>query len=88
MKKVIIFLLALLPVMTGWAQPRKTVAVVPATGIEVSQGVRDGVTNGLQEGVVKSGQYRAVARDRDFEKALGEMKFQQSGAVADEQLNE
>ena len=69
-----------------FGQDRKTVAVVPATGQDVRQSIKDGITEGLLEGVVKSRQFRPVARDIDFEKALSEMKFQQGGAVADNQL--
>jgi len=69
-----------------YSQDKKTVAVVPATGEEIRQTIKDGVTEGLLEGIVKSRQYRPVARDKDFEKALKEMKFQQSGAVADGQM--
>jgi len=65
---------------------RKTVAVVPATGADISQSIKDGVTEGLLEGVVKSRQFRPVARDKDFEQALREAKFQQSGFVEDNQL--
>jgi len=41
------------------------------------------VTNGLEEGVFKSGQYTLVARGKAFEQALSEYKFDQSGAVDD-----
>jgi len=67
---------------------RRTVAVVPAQGYGIPQNIRDGVTEGLLEGVVNSGQFRAVARGADFQRALGEMDFQQGGAVADDQLIE
>jgi TolB-like protein len=89
MKKVIIFLIALLPAMTGWAQQdyRKKVAVVPATGNDVTQSVRDGVTDGLTTAIVRSGQYRVLTRD-DFDKVLAEIKFQQTGFVDDKQLTE
>ena len=62
---------------------RKTVAVVPAEGPSVSLDIKIGVTNGLQEGVFNSGEYRLLARGKAFEKALSELKFQESGAVSD-----
>ena len=67
---------------------RKTVAVVPAEGPSVSLDIKIGVTNGLQEGVFNSGEYRLLARGKAFEKALSELKFQESGAVSDNQLKE
>ena len=88
MKRLCIFLLAVMFAGVVFGQDtRKTVAVVPATGSAgVRQDIKDGITEGLLEGVVKSRQYRPVARDQDFANALREMKFQQSGAVADDQL--
>ena len=88
MKKISIFLLAFtLTCVINGQDTRKTVAVVPTTGAEVKQGIKDGITEGLQEGLVKFRQYyKLVARDADFEKALKELKFQQSGAVADDQM--
>jgi len=66
----------------------QTVAVIPAEGASVSQDIRIGVTNGLQEGVFNSGKYTLLARGEAFEKALSEMQFQQSGTVSDNQLTE
>jgi len=89
MKKNLYILLTacLLGVGSAYGQDnRKTVAVVPATGEDLRQSIKDGVTEGLLEGVVNSGQYRPVARDKDFDKVLAEMKFQMSGLVDDEQL--
>jgi len=65
---------------------RKTVAVIPTTGTGVIQSIKDGVTERLLEGVVKSRQFRPVARDKDFEQALSKVKFQQSGFIDDNQL--
>jgi len=80
-----LFLLGLM--CTGFAfGQKKTVAVIPAEGASVSQDIRIGVTNGLQEGVFNSGEYTLLARGKAFEKALSEMNFQQSGAVSDDQL--
>jgi len=70
------------------AQNKKTVAVVPAVGESVSKDIRIGVTNGLQEGVFGSGEYKLLARGTAFEKALSEMQFQQSGTVSDAELTE
>ena len=68
---------------------KKTVAVIPAEGESVSQDIRIGVTNGLQEGVFNSGKYTLLARGKAFENALSEMKFQESGgAFSDDQLAE
>lgn len=60
--------------------------MIPAEGSSVSAEIKSGITNGLEEGVYKSGEYRLLARGEAFAKALSEMKFQQSGAVADNQL--
>jgi hypothetical protein len=89
MRKIIFIGLALL-LCTGMAhgQDKKSVAVVPATGESVSRDIRIGISNGLQEGVFNSGIYKLVARGAAFEKALGELKFQQSGAVDDSQLTD
>ena len=70
----------------GQANNKKTVAVITAEGESVSKDIRIGVTTGLQEGVFNSGEYTLLARGPAFEKALSEMKFQQSGAVSDDQL--
>jgi len=71
----------------GQEDSRKTVAVIPAEGESVSREIKNGITNGLEEGVYKSGGYKLLARGDAFAKALTEMKFQQeSGAVADNQL--
>jgi len=70
----------------GQANNKKTVAVITAEGESVSKDIRIGVTNGLQEGVFNSGEYTLLARGTAFEKALSEMKFEQSGAVSDDQL--
>ena len=89
MKKVFYLLLAMAVMSSGSAygqDNRKTVAVVPASGEGIRQSIKDGVTEGLLEGIVKAGKYRPVARDKDFEKVLGEMKFQLSGLVDDKQL--
>jgi len=89
MKKPLILLITLLCTALLSAQDnRRTVAVVPAQGYGIPQNIRDGITEGLLEGVVNSGQFRAVARGADFQRALGEMDFQQGGAVADDQLIE
>jgi len=72
----------------GQGNNKKTVAVVPAVGASVSQDVRIGVTEGLREGVFKSGKYTLVARGKAFDQALSEIKFQQGGAVSDNQLTE
>ena len=72
----------------GQGNNKKTVAVITAEGESVSKDIRIGVTNGLQEGVFNSGEYTLLARGAAFDKALSEMKFQQSGAVSDDQLTE
>jgi len=87
MKKVFVFLLATIYASVVYSQDnRKTVAVIPAEGVSVSVEIKNGITNGLEEGVYKSGGYRLLARGEAFTKALSEMTFQQSGAVADNQL--
>ncbi|MCL2682631.1 MAG: hypothetical protein FWE63_03980 [Bacteroidales bacterium] len=89
MKKLLILLFAFLCTTLLCAQDgRRTVAVVPASGVGIPESVKEGVTEGLLEGVVNSGLFRAVARGADFQNALGEMQFQQSGNVADDQLIE
>jgi len=65
---------------------KKTVAVIPAEGKSVNEEIKNGITNGLEEGVYKSGGYKLLARGEAFAKALTEMKFQESGVVADNQL--
>ncbi|MDR1342712.1 MAG: SUMF1/EgtB/PvdO family nonheme iron enzyme [Prevotellaceae bacterium] len=85
MKKAAFLLVALVCGIATFGQD-KTVAVVPATGESVSQDIRIGISNGLEEGVFNSGQYTLVARGADFEMALSELIFQQSGAVSDNQL--
>jgi len=72
----------------GQGNNKKTVAVITAEGESVSKDIRIGVTNGLQEGVFNSGEYTLLARGKAFDKALSEMKFEQGGAVSDDQLIE
>lgn len=94
--RITVAVLLLIPSMTQAQQMeagesghiKKTVAVVSTTGESVSKDIRIGISNGLQEGVFNSGEYKLVARGVAFEKALGELKFQQSGAVSDSQLTE
>jgi formylglycine-generating enzyme required for sulfatase activity len=88
MKKMIVLLLAALCAGMAYGQEKKSVAVVPTTGGSVSQDIRMGISNGLEEGVFNSGRYKLVARGAAFEKAFGELKFQQSGLVDDSQLIE
>jgi len=87
-KKIYSLLFAVLMIAGNIHGQNQTVAVIPAVGASVSQDIRIGVTNGLQEGVFNSGKYTLLARGKAFEKALGEMQFQQSGAVSDNQLTE
>ena len=91
MRKIILILAALTVFAaqgTYGQNDRKNVAVIPAEGESVSRDIRVGVTQGLEEGVFQSGEYKLLARGRSFEKALSEMQFQQSGAVSDSQLTE
>jgi formylglycine-generating enzyme required for sulfatase activity len=89
MRKTAILLAALACTAATFGQSKlKSVAVVPAAGESVSRNIRTGISDGLQEGVFNSGRYRLVARGAAFEKALGELKFQQSGAVSDNQLTQ
>jgi len=60
------------------------VAVFPATGSGINQNIKDEITKGLQEGILKSEQYKLV--NQNIEKALSVIKYQQSGAVADNYL--
>jgi len=88
MKNIFFLLLAVLLAAANICGQSKTVAVIPAEGESVTKDIRIGVTNGLQEGVFNSGRYTLLARGKAFDKALSEMKFQQSGAVSDDQLKE
>ena len=85
---ILVCSLALATSQSVCGQDKKTVAVVPATGDAVGEEIRNGITEGLQEGVFNSGSYRLLARSSAFEKAFSEMKFQQGGAVADNQLTQ
>ena len=87
-KLVVIALLFPITMQAQNQDHRTTVAVIPAEGASVSVDIRIGVTNGLQEGVFNSGEYTLLARGKAFEKAMTEMKFQESGAVSDAQLTE
>jgi len=86
----IIFLLLIAIFISGniSGQDKKKVAVLPAVSEEVKKGILEGITEGLQEGVFNSGKYTLLARDKDYNKVLKEMKFQKSGMVSDDQLTE
>jgi formylglycine-generating enzyme required for sulfatase activity len=92
MIKKIIFSVLVLAFTAGVAvsrqvQEKKKVAVVPTIGT-VSDDVRGAVQDALEEGVANSGGYTLVARGTNYEQALKEFKFQETGAVADNQLKE
>jgi hypothetical protein len=88
MKNILVFILAIVyaSIVLGQTVERKTVAVIPAEGQSVTNEIKNGITNGLEEGVYRSGEYKLLARGEAFTKALTEMQFQEGGAVADNQL--
>jgi formylglycine-generating enzyme required for sulfatase activity len=92
MIKRIIFSVLVLALTAGVSvsrqvQEKKKVAVVPTVG-SVSDDVRGAVQDALEESVANSGGYTLVARGTNYEQALQEFKFQETGAVADNQLKE
>ncbi len=68
-------------------ETRKTVAVMPTIGT-VNEDLRGAVQDALKEGVSNSDMYTLGGREADFERALKEFNFQNSGAVNDSQMKE
>jgi formylglycine-generating enzyme required for sulfatase activity len=92
MIKRIIFSALILTIVAAAAvsrpvQEKKKVAVVPTIGT-VSDDVKGAVQDALEEGVANSGRYTLVARGTNYEQTLEEFKFQETGAVADNQLKD
>jgi hypothetical protein len=88
MKRFVVYtLLIFLIAISAQGQEKRTVAVTPTLGKNVSEDIRLMIRSGLEEGVYKSGLFKVVARGIAYQQAMKEFEFQQSsGAVEDNQL--
>jgi TolB-like protein len=90
MKRIILCVLVFMltsGVVTSQSQEKKKVAVVPTVGA-VSDDIKGAVQDALEEGIANSQYYTLVGRETNYEQALREFEFQETGAVDDNQLKE
>jgi uncharacterized protein (TIGR02145 family) len=85
MRKIIFIGLTLLLCTITYGQ-KKEVAVLKTVSTTVNEDIQGAIQDALEEGVVNSKSYTLVARGEAFRKAMREFKFQESGAVDDDQL--
>jgi hypothetical protein len=91
MKRIILCILVLIFTageIISQSQEKKKVAVVPTVGAAVSDDIKGAVQDALEEGLAKSRHYTLVGRETNYEQALSEFEFQETGAVADSELKE
>jgi formylglycine-generating enzyme required for sulfatase activity len=83
---IVLLLLALTASLGTFGQTKRTVAVTPTLGKDIDVQIRLMIRSALEEGVANSDEYEAVVRGKIYEKLTEEFKFQDSGAVSDEDI--